>query len=63
MLDTPVLNRLLLSAARAALPTCLRRAKRGRQVPTEGGRPMLPGSQPRMTPADTPHARLGAYRR
>lgn len=63
MIDTHVLNRLLLSAARAALATCLRRAKRGRQVPTEGGRPILPGAQPRMTPAGTPHARQGAYER
>lgn len=48
MIDTPGLNRLPLSAARVALP-----------IPTEGGRPMLPGAQPRMAPAGTTHARQG----
>ena len=48
MIDTPGLNYLPLSAARVALP-----------IPIEGGRPMLPGAQPRMTPAGKTHARQG----
>lgn len=52
MIYTPVLNRLLLSAAWAV-----------RLTSTAGSHAMLLGAQPRMTPAGATHARQGAYER